>query len=489
MSSSELDYTKLLCLIRKSKRLFVVTALFLMTVAVIVSYLLPKKYEATSTVFIEKNVINDLVKGIAATPSIEDSIKVLTYALNSRTLVVKVINALDLNVKAKSDAEMEELIKRFQLNTEIKVKDKENLFTISFKHDNPRIARDYVNTLVRSYIEENVSSKRAESFGATNFLSEQIATYKEKLAKAEAAVIDFKRQKGGVINLDEGRLLQEINIAQQKLYDLQHKRRLLEGQLRASQKSADPLLTNLQALKKKLDELRVEYTDNYPEVLKVKADIESLQEQINARKGTSFSLDSQDVQNVETELSAIKSSEISLQRYIAANQSLLNNAPTAKAALEKLEAEKGNQKNMYDQLFARRDQSEVSKQMELQDKSATFRIVDPAVMPIRPISPDRIKIILIGMAMGLAGGLGVLMLRDNLDRSVKEVYTLKALNVPVLAVIPLMKSEEDIRLERRRDARLYIMGGLYFSLIVAVLVLETLTRFYPQLAAKLPGWM
>ena len=110
-------------------------------------------------------------------------------------------------------------------------------------------------------------------------------------------------------------------------------------------------------------------------------------------------------------------------------------------------------------------------------------------MPIRPISPDRIKIILIGMAMGLAGGLGVLMLRDNLDRSVKEVSTLKVLNVPVLAVIPLMKSEEDTRLERRRDVRLYIMGGLYFSLIVAVLVLETLTRFYPQLAAKLPGWM
>jgi polysaccharide chain length determinant protein (PEP-CTERM system associated) len=419
----------------------------------------------------------------------DDSIKVLTYALNSRTLVLKVINALDLNVKAMSDAETEDLIKAFQKNTEIKVKDKD-LFIISFKHSNPRIARDYVNTLVRSYIEENVSSKREESYGATKFLSEQITTYKQKLEKAEAAVVDFKRQKGGVINLDEGRLLQEINTAQQKLYDLQLRRRLLEGQLRATQKTPDPLLANLQTLKKRLDELRVEYTDNYPEVIKVRTDIESLQEQINARKGANFSSpDPQDVQKTEAELSAIKSSEISLQRYIAANQSLLNNAPTAKAALEKLEAEKNNQKNMYDQLFARHDQSEVSKQMELQDKSATFRIVDPAVMPAKPISPDRIRIILMGMVAGLASGVGLLLLLDLLDQSVKEVSTLKALGVPVLAVIPMMKTDDDVQVERRRDLRLYVMSGLYFSLILAVLVLETLTRFFPKLATKLPSWL
>lgn len=200
--STELDYSKYLHLLLRKKRLFAVISLAIMTAAIIASYIMPKKYEAKSTVFIEKSVISDLVKGIAVTPSVEDKIKVLTYALNSRTLIVKVIDELDLGLKKQSDAEMEKLIEEFQKSTIIKIKDKEGLFTISFTHENPRIARDYINTLVRRYIEENISSKREESYGATKFLSEQIDTFKQKLDQSESQVNQFKQEKGALLATD-----------------------------------------------------------------------------------------------------------------------------------------------------------------------------------------------------------------------------------------------------------------------------------------------
>ena len=68
---NEFDYMKYLGLLNKHKRLFVVTALIVMTGAAVIGYLLPKEYEAQSTIFIEKTVLNDLVQGIAVTSSMD----------------------------------------------------------------------------------------------------------------------------------------------------------------------------------------------------------------------------------------------------------------------------------------------------------------------------------------------------------------------------------------------------------------------------------
>ena len=83
MTSNDMDYSKYLALIKRNKRVCIVVALAIMTVVTAISYVLPNKYEAKSTVFIEKSVIAELVKGLAFTPSVEDKIKVLTYAMNT----------------------------------------------------------------------------------------------------------------------------------------------------------------------------------------------------------------------------------------------------------------------------------------------------------------------------------------------------------------------------------------------------------------------
>ena len=196
MTSSEFDYKKYLALVKRDKRLCIMVALVLMTAITVICYLLPNRYEAKSTVFIEKSVIAELVKGLAFTPSVEDKLKVVTYAMNSRTLIMKVIDELDF--KVSGEAEKERLIKKLQENTQIKIKDKEGFFDISFQDSNPKVARDYVNTLVRKYIDENLSSKREESYGATQFISEQLDIFKKKLEKTEEAANEYKRGAGSI---------------------------------------------------------------------------------------------------------------------------------------------------------------------------------------------------------------------------------------------------------------------------------------------------
>jgi len=477
MNSSELEYKKYLHLIMRNKERFVIVALLLMSVIFAVSFLLPRKYQASSTVFIEKNVISELVKGITVTPSMEDTINVLTYAITSRTLVAKVVDNLDLNL-SKNASDTEALIKALQKNTQVKVKDK-NLFMITFTDENPQVARDFVNTLVRLYIEENTSSKRGESYDATQFLSEQIETFNVKLEKAENEVNAYKRDKGGIISIDEGKLFEEINTAQQKLYDLELRRRQLEGMRQITKSTNDPLQSRLSGLQKRLDELRIQYTDSYPEVLKVKGDIETVREQMTQRGGReSQPLDPQELARIDSEIAAIKITERGLQRYIATNRSLLQSIPSAKAGLDKLELEKKNQKNIYDQLFARHGQSEVSKQMEVQDKSTTFRIVDPALLPVKPSSPNRLKIMLMGIVAGLAGGFGLIFLLDQLDGSVKDVEFVKGLGAPVLAIIPRMQDPLLELRQRKRSLRLFSVASLYLLVLLCFPAMELMGVTY-----------
>lgn len=469
MTTDTIDYKKYLGLIKKQKRLYIISALAIMTGVTLLAYVLPSKYEAKSVVFIEKSVIADLVKGLAVTPSVEDKIKVLTYALNSRTLVSKVIDELDL--KKSGDADQEALIKRMQENTTIKIKDKEGLFLISFQDRSPKLARDYVNALVRRYIDENTSSKREESYGATKFLSEQLGVFKEKLEKSEASVNNFKRGPGAIASMDPSLLLKDINDSQQRLDDLRIKQSQLETAL-AGLGKANTVQSNLPAMQKRLQELQLQYTDSYPEIVRLKDDIKNLEEQLRSGRGVSKATDSPEYAKLASELKAIRMAEANLSSNIARNRGLLQSIPAARATLEELEREKNSQKSLYEAMVARQGQSEVSKQMEVQDKSTVFRIVDPAVLPIKPISPDRVRIILLGILAGIGGGVGVILFKDQMDTSIRDVDMLKQLGFTVLAVIPRIDDPQQIALEVRKERRLYLAAGCYFSLILAVLILE-----------------
>lgn len=477
--TTEFDYKKFLNLVSKKRRLFVVIALAIMTCVVVTSYFLTEKYEAKCTVFIEKSIISDLVRGIAVTPSIDDKIRVLGYAMKSRTLLLKVIKDLDLNVGKKSDAELEKLIKQYQERTDIKLKDREGLFIISFHHEVPRVARDYVNTLVRRYIEENVSSKREDSYDATRFISGQIAAIKEKHDKAEAMVNDLKRQKGDLLSRNEYTILSEINDAQQKLDEVSIKRNQLES-MRSTVMKNNPLQTKLADLKKRLNELNMVYTDNYPEVIEVKNLIETVKAQLKSNQAAlpdNAAQNPPELQRIAMELNTLKEIERNQRRFIATRRAQMLAIPAAKASLEELERERISQKNLYEQLLARYEQSEVSKQVEVQDKAATFRIVDPAVTPIKPFSPKRVKIILFGILAGFVGSFLLLVLFDQLDRSVRNLDELKSLGVPILAVVPSIRNPAEQVAARRRDIRFFAMSGVYFSFILATLSIECLRSY------------
>jgi succinoglycan biosynthesis transport protein ExoP len=423
----DLDIRRYLHLVYKKRYLFILTAASIITIAVAASYLMPKAFEATSIVFIERNYINQLIKDIA-TPSIEERIKALSIVIKSRTLILRVISDLDIDMGRMDEAEIERLVKKFQDNTEIKIEiNKANrkdmdLFTVSYTDRNPKLARDYVNTLVRLYIEQNMSSKRQEAYGASRFISEQIAAYKEKIDRADAELGRVRSKKGFQM---ESRLLQ---------------------------------------LQKLMDALLVQYTASHPDVMKVKAEIESLQEQLRgnrAKRGRSG--------DAETGMPAA-----GMESTGEAPQGNANGFSNDRKKATDLERERDTYKKIYEELVANLGKSEVSTQVEVQDKAGTFRIIDPAVLPIKPASPNRVKIMLLGFVAGIAGGFLSIIFLDTLDHSVKKVDVLKGFGVPVLAVIPNIENAEAMAEKRKKDILVYSLTGVYILCVMVVFGRELL---------------
>jgi succinoglycan biosynthesis transport protein ExoP len=495
------ELQKYLKVLVRRKFLFILLSLCIMSVIVWGSYFLPKKYEASSMIFIENNVIKNLVGGIAISPSMSDRIRVLRYAILSRGLIANVLRDLDIDSTLKSDKELEEKISDYQERTRIDMKG-QDLFIVSIADENPQRAADYINRLVGRYVEENTSSKREEAFGASRFIKEQLAELKAKVDKAQDAVMKFRNETRIYLSSDENSLVADIKSYQTEIDSLRIKRNELAATVESIKKQLEgeePFTAtvlkrpegssgNAAALESRLNQLLIRYTENYPEVVKLKAEIETVKKQEaskSAAENASAGLEAeesttnpiyQDLKQkklqAEADMSAVDARQKQLLSMVGAREAELKHLPEGKRKLAELEKERDTDQALYDQLMMRQGQSEVSKQMEVEDKSTTFRIVDPAVVPTKPSKPDKVKIMLGGIFLGILGGFGGILLMENLDTSIKSVQTIRSLGLVPLAIIPKIHNEAENKKAIKKERLIYILAGLYFMVICSALVLE-----------------
>jgi succinoglycan biosynthesis transport protein ExoP len=495
----------------KRRRLFITVAAATAMMAVGASFFVPKRYEASSTVFIERNIINSLMKGLTVSPSLDERIRVLHYYMVSRDMVVRTLKKMDMDVDQRysTRTNFEMLVRKCQRETKINIKG-QDLFIVSMTDQDPYFAQNYINNLVNIYVEENLSVKREESYGANRFLTEQVTFYKQKLDEIEAKINDFRKQTGIYSTVNEPGLMAQIAKDEDSLKEIKGQQTQALATIKTIQKqlemlsrssgrgqgdsiigensvsSTDYQIAQLQA---KINELLLVYNDQYPTVVKLRDQIEELKKRHDGG-GSAPNLNVESDNNnlimdpiyvdlkmrlntAQSDLNALSAKEDDLRKSILSNQALLRNFPEDKKTLNDLERERSMQASIYEQLLQRVGVSEVSKQMEISDKSATFRIVDPAVLPITPIGTKRIVLMMLGIVAGLAAGLGAVYIAVLFDTSLRNSQSLRDLGVTVLAEIPFIWSVEDQQLMRRKDKAVLVFA-VVCGLVIATMLLHDL---------------
>jgi polysaccharide chain length determinant protein (PEP-CTERM system associated) len=289
-TSSGFDVKRYLGILQKRKYLALSVAIAVVSFTW-GSFIWPKSYEAGSTVFVEKSsVINPLIQGAGVSSNIEDRLKNLRERMTSRNIIDRVAKKLDLDVKGKSDR-YEAFVADVQKNLDVKVKGGRNretdLFTISYTGRDPKRVSDVVNTLIHEYIEESLGYSRDDTYGAYTFIDSQLQEYKKQLEDSDRVIREFREKNPQMVPQNEATVLTRIEGFETakiesviRLKELVRKRDNIKKQLSGEKELTVSMVTRegspegrLNSLNNQLLLLLTKYTEDYPEVVKVKSEI------------------------------------------------------------------------------------------------------------------------------------------------------------------------------------------------------------------------
>lgn len=142
--------------------------------------------------------------------------------------------------------------------------------------------------------------------------------------------------------------------------------------------------------------------------------------------------------NVRADLDVLYSKSNNLKLALADLTDKINSIPAYQAKLDQLNREINAARELRDRFKEQQESSQISQAL-LQE--AQFKVVEPAKVPLSPVKPDRLKILIMGIFVGLALGGGAALLAELLDNSLKSIEQVEEfVGYPVLGVIPEINS-------------------------------------------------
>ena len=319
------------------------------------------------------------------------------------------------------------------------------LVNVRFNAYDPSLAALVANTLAELYIEQSVNLRYTTSSEATDFLSDRLREQKVKLEESERALQDFRRIHGLVnYNEDQGGVQTEKIASLERATMMARMQRIakeaLLNQLRnlpAAQIASNPAAVQaspvLQEARSRLNDLRAEERrlsetlgERHPDMLRVRADIRAAEDKLSA-EGQGY------LRTLQTEIQAARDQEDTLLASLEATKRETLESNVAAVAFAVLKREVESNKQMFQSLMSR--SKETGLETEL--KFSNIRIVERAEVPGAPIIPRRGRNYQIALIVGLALGVGLSLLFEHLDNTLKTPEDVKnALRLPFLGMVP-----------------------------------------------------
>jgi len=499
-----------------SRRKWLVILAFIGPFAVTVSLAiaLPNLYRSTATLLLERQQVSETFVKSSVTSELESRLHTISQEILSRSKLQDLIIRFDLYPEFRKRATPEEVVERMRRDIrmefkgrDIRMEPKESAvvvpqagpvatiaFTLSFRGKDPETVANVTNTLASLFVDENVKLRERQAAGTAEFLRVQLEEMKRKLDQEEQRVGEFKERHLGElpeqtpVNLAilerlnvELRLNKENQIRVMEWFDQED----LTRQLAMASKNApvkdptdttpvrDPtdtptgpvaIAARIAWLNQELTELRTRFSEKYPDVIRVKAEIAALERQLaETRNGETSETKADSKANqypsrlkkgrsaAAVQLSALKEQEKSLRQAIAMYQRRVDHSPRLEQEYQGLFGDYKTMKEHYGALLQRYQEALVAESMEHGEKGDEVRLLDAAIPSTRPAAPNPLRLIFIGLilSMGLAGG--AVWLIEHRDTSFHTLNELRAFTkVPVLASIPPIVTKTDTSRWRRR---------------------------------------
>lgn len=463
-------------------------------VGFIVVYKLPNNYQSSARVFVDtQSILKPLLAGMTSVPNIEQQVSIMSRTLLSRPNVERVMRMVDLDIKTNNAKEheklMEEVIARIKIGGTVQ----NDIYSITFNDENPKLAKDVVQALLTIFVEGSFGDKKQDSSKAVVFIDGQIKNYEEKLIAAENALKEFKLKNMGLLpkpGSDSGSKLSEmsdaLNQARLELVESEQARDSIRRQtlgVEAAMKADSPAAVvhpeidaRIQNLNKNLDALRLQFTEQHPDIITTRRLIAQLEarklEEAKVRKPESEMVSANPVlQQLKISLAAAEARVASMRARVdeyatrtAKLRALSLAAPEIETQLSQLNRDYQINKENYEKLVASRESAKLSGDLNTTTEMMTFRVVDPPTAPITPIGPNRLRlfslVFVAALAMGVASAILLSKIRPTF---LTQVDLLEATGLQVLGTVSMNWTDSE---KKRQKRSMYALTTSSFVLIV-----------------------
>jgi polysaccharide chain length determinant protein (PEP-CTERM system associated) len=492
------------------RRIGIIIAIFVV-VSCLGAYLaaiLPDVYKSSTLIAVTPQRVPGSMVSSTVTMDLTERMQSTVQEILSRTQLEKIIREFNFSPgENKGGGIMEDRIEA--LRRKIKVEFRRlNIFEISFESDNPEKAKQVVSRLASVFIEQNLQLREQQAIGTKAFINAEAERIRKELEEQELVVNQYKAANRYELpdQLDANlrtleQLRREAESNGQRIAALQDRKGALEKQaveseisgveIGAANRSSTVLPSvQLQLKQKELAGLRQRYSDKHPDVSRLQNEIKMMESDAKtSTSGISSELAGlqggnpivrvlqTQISEIDGELLALRAQYDGVRRQIAGLQTRVDNSPVRGIELSKISRGYEITLRKYQDLLAKGLESELSENMEKKQKGEQFQIVDPANFPLKPIRPNRPMVVLFGLLAGVAGGVGVAFLWDNLDTSFKRSEDLAGfIDIPVLATIPTLITRGNI-LDQRRSQGVVVFASIA-TLIVGIICVRIFGPMY-----------
>jgi len=481
IENRELTMDDYLAMLRRRLKLILWPTLLAPLVGFGISFAFAPKYTSQSMVLVEEQKVPEGYVKPVVTEDIGPRIATLQQQVLSQSQLQAMIDRLGLGKGKNVDEVMDDIRQNLsieEVQPDIAASKQPRRpgqgndfpgFYVDFTAENPRLAQQVCTELTSMLLGENLKARQQVAESTTDFLAHQVEQAKLDLDAQDAKLATFKKRYLGQLPGEEDNTIklltglnsqldaytQSLNRAQQ---DKAYAESLLAQQLaawKASQASENPqtLQKQLGDLQSQLATLQARYTEDHPDVVKTKNDIAEVKRELaQLNSATSQGSDTSikgvaeppEIQQLRLQIhqsdqtiAQATREQKQLQDQIKTYQGRLALSPAVEEQYKLLTRDYDTAQKFYNDLMAKKSQSEMQTDMERRQQGEQMRLLNPASLPDWPSFPNRLTFAGGGLGAGLVLGLGLAIWLEMRDKAIRtEQDVLAALELPTLVSVP-----------------------------------------------------
>jgi succinoglycan biosynthesis transport protein ExoP len=465
------------------------TLLFIVIASLIVA--LPPLYKATSVVIFGQDDISESYVTSNPSNELEQRLEVVRQSISSRSHLQEVIDEFDLYPDLRKVISAEGVVNRLRKDITIEQQmlrqpqwGQNASFSVSISYQGwePQLTADVTNALATRFQQQNEDIRTRQASRTAEFLRDQLDEVRTVFVQQERIIDEFKIANLGGLPQQESmnlatleRLNAELRLNGERQIQLMSRRNdLLLGltdtrNLNAAAGASGTI--RLARLKRELADLGTRFTDSYPEIIRVRGQILSLEREIatngdigeSDEGSASYQQMLQSPEEIDREIINLKLDEEKLRASFLTLQNRIENTPKVELELQQLSNNYNSTREQYLNLQRLYQDAALAESLEYQ-QNQRVQVLEQAIPPGSSAAPDRIRLLILTFALAAGFSVALVFIAEQFDRTFHTLDDIRSFTkLPVLGSISRITTTRE---KIRKTLNFSLAAALFIGLLV-----------------------